>query len=114
MDNLDPLDLPEGKVYFSIADVSKLFKIPYSTLRYWESQFSMLKPDTNAHQTRFYSRKDLQTIQKIKYFRDVLRLPISAIKLRLKDSNQDIEKQMRLSKRLHEIRKTLCEIRDLM
>jgi len=112
--SLDELNLPAEKVYFSISEVSKLFDLPYSTLRYWESQFTMLKPDTNGHQTRFYSREDLLTIQKIKYFRDSLHLSLPAIKLRLSNMENDVDKQMRLSKTLHEMRDILSSIRELI
>ncbi len=54
------------KLYYSIAEVAKMFGLNESTLRYWEQQFSLLKPKTKGtSKVRQYSEKDIETVRLI-------------------------------------------------
>jgi len=53
------------KLYYSISEVSKMFELSNSTLRYWESEFSVLKPKKNRHGERAYTKKDIAVISNI-------------------------------------------------
>ena len=68
MRNLMKEKIP-GKLFFSIGEVSKLTDVPSYVLRYWESEFSQLKPEkgrTGQTGQRKYRKKDIETILKIK------------------------------------------------
>jgi DNA-binding transcriptional MerR regulator len=54
------------KKYFSISEVSSLCEIKPHTLRFWEKEFSHLKPATRKGSRRYYQKKDIDTINKIK------------------------------------------------
>ena len=43
------------KKYYKISEVAEIIKLPASTLRFWESQFTIIKPRRNARGTRFYT-----------------------------------------------------------
>lgn len=53
------------KLYYSISEVSKMFGLSNSTLRYWESEFSVLKPKKNRHGERAYTKKDIGVVSNI-------------------------------------------------
>lgn len=55
------------KLYYAISEVSKMFGVSNSTLRYWETEFNSLKPKKNRHGDRAYTKKDIQDIERI-YF----------------------------------------------
>ena len=40
------------KLYYSIKEVAKMFDVNESLLRYWETEFPLLKPKTNANNVR--------------------------------------------------------------
>jgi len=44
-----------------------MFGLSNSTLRYWETEFTNLKPKKNRHGDRAYTKKDIQVIDRI-YF----------------------------------------------
>ncbi len=52
------------KKYFSIGEVASQFGVAPSLIRYWESEFDMLKPRKDKKGNRRYVKDD---IQKIKY-----------------------------------------------
>ena len=55
-----------GKLFFSIGEVSKLTDVPSYVLRYWESEFSQLRPEKGRTGQRKYRKKEIETILKIK------------------------------------------------
>ena len=57
--------LPD-KTYFKIGEVCKLTGLKSHTLRYWESQFTVIKPQRVGSQQRLYRRIDVENILTIK------------------------------------------------
>lgn len=54
------------KEFFSIGEVSKIAQVPAYVLRYWESEFRLLRPARRASGQRKYARKDIEQILKVK------------------------------------------------
>tara|TARA_Y100000590_G_scaffold422397_1_gene527094 strand:- start:27 stop:392 length:366 start_codon:yes stop_codon:yes gene_type:complete len=54
------------KLYYAIGEVSELTGLKAYVLRYWETEFSQLKPSKNRAGNRTYRQKDIDIIFKIK------------------------------------------------
>jgi DNA-binding transcriptional MerR regulator len=54
------------KMYFKISEVSKLTGLESYILRYWETEFKMIKPIRTKSNQRLYRKKDLGLILRIK------------------------------------------------
>ena len=54
------------KLYYSIGEVSELVDLKQYVLRYWETEFSMLRPQKNRAGNRKYRKKDIDLVLKIK------------------------------------------------
>ncbi len=54
------------KLYFKIGEVSKLAEVAPHVLRYWESEFSGIKPKRATSKQRLYRREDVELILVIK------------------------------------------------
>jgi len=54
------------KLYYSISEVSELAKVKPHVLRYWETQFKMLRPRKNRAGNRMYREKDLELVLTIR------------------------------------------------
>lgn len=63
--NLGPGHIPD-KVYFKIGEVCQLTGVKAHTLRYWEAEFSTIKPRRAGSQQRLYRRVDVENILQIK------------------------------------------------
>ena len=59
------LAIPE-KQYFKIREVSDILDLEPYVLRYWESEFKLLKPTRTRTQQRLYHRQDLELLVEIK------------------------------------------------
>lgn len=55
------------KVYYSISDVAEITGLEQYVLRYWEKEFSQLRPRKNRAGNRAYKKKDIDIVQKIQY-----------------------------------------------
>ena len=54
------------KLYYSIKEVAEKFGLNESTLRYWETEFPLLKPKTSGPaKVRQYQEKDIEQIRLI-------------------------------------------------
>ena len=58
------------KLYYSISEVSKITGLKQYVLRYWETEFSQLKPPKNRAGNRTYRQKDIDVVHKIKELLD--------------------------------------------
>jgi len=56
----------EQKEYFSIGDVRRITGVPDYSVRYWESEFGLIRPVRLPSGHRRYRKADLYTILKIK------------------------------------------------
>lgn len=55
-----------AKMFYRIGEVSKLAEVDAPTLRYWEKEFSLLKPQKTRSGQRIYSQRDLELVLRIK------------------------------------------------
>lgn len=62
------IDLPliPDKLYFTIGEVSHLCDLKSHVLRYWEEEFSQLSPSKRRGNRRYYQRKDVLLIRRIR------------------------------------------------
>lgn len=54
------------KLYFRITDVAEITGLQPYILRYWESEFPMLRPDRDEKGERRYRKSDIELILQIK------------------------------------------------
>lgn len=59
------VNIPD-KLYFKIGEVANLLEVKTHVLRYWETEFSCLKPVKSRANQRLYRRKDVETALMIK------------------------------------------------
>jgi DNA-binding transcriptional MerR regulator len=60
--------LPEipAKKYFAIGEVSELCGVKPHVLRYWEQEFTQLKPVKRRGNRRYYQREDVLLVRRIR------------------------------------------------
>jgi DNA-binding transcriptional MerR regulator len=54
------------KLYFRIGEVARLCRLPAYVLRFWETEFTQLKPVKSNTGQRMYRRNDVETALQIK------------------------------------------------
>lgn len=59
------IELSPDKRYFSIGEVAKAFGVNASLIRFWDSEFDILKPKKNAKGNRMFTPEDVRNLQLI-------------------------------------------------
>lgn len=86
--------IPE-KQYFKIGEVSEILDVEPYVLRYWESEFKILKPTRTRARQRLYHKKDLELLVEIKHLLYDEKFTIAGAKKRL----QEMKKQASAEKK---------------
>ena len=60
------VELPD-KLYFKIGEVAKIVGVKPYVLRYWETEFSVVKPGKTPSRHRLYRRRDVEMLLEIKH-----------------------------------------------
>ncbi len=108
----------DEKEFYSIKEVADILEIQPYILRYWEKEFSIIKPKRNRIGRRYYSKKDIENVRMIKKILYDHGYTIAGAKKKLLNMVEGPE-QLSLplrdgSRILREIREELRKISDLM
>lgn len=101
-----------SKSYYKISEVVEMVGVPASTLRFWEGQFSILKPHRNAKGTRYYTPADVEHARMIKFLLHDKGLRIEAAQEEIKINRDGISRKAEAIKKLTDIRNNLQELVD--
>jgi DNA-binding transcriptional MerR regulator len=98
------------KTHFTIGEVSKLLNVAPSVIRFWEKEFSQLKPQKSKGGTRNFSQKDLQLLQRIYHLLKVEGFTLQGARERLKAGNAmaDIDE---IKEKLNKLRGFLVDLK---
>ena len=102
---------PAEKLYYRIGEVEAMTGVPAYVLRYWESEFKLLRPKKNPAGQRIYRRRDLDLVLRIKTLLYDERLTLEGAKKRLLSESRKTE-QLHLGLREGAYAGTLRRIRD--
>src|SRR5262245_28839098 len=83
----------EGKLYRSISEVSEMLGVKPHVLRYWETQFGMLRPRKNRAGNRMYRPEELRTLQRIKELLYERRFTIAGARRKLLEERKETDGQ---------------------
>lgn len=107
---MDTLD----KKYYKISEVAAILNIPQSTLRFWESRFTVIKPRRNEHGTRFYTNSDIEKISMIHYLVKERGLKLEAAQEQIRTNPKGVERRHATVERLKEMRTHVTNLLDAL
>jgi len=84
----DGLTLGTDKLYFKIGEVAEIVGVAPHVLRYWETEFSAIKPRKSRTRQRVYRRKDVATLLRIKQLLYVDKFTIAGARKQLREGGE--------------------------
>ena len=90
-----PPHLPE-KIYFKIGEVSEIVGVEPYVLRYWETEFDLLKPSKAPSKHRLYKKRDVELLLDIKRLLYGEGFTIEGARRKLKESKKEEKNQLKL------------------
>ncbi len=106
------IDLPKGKRYYSIGEVAKAFDVNASLIRFWDSEFDILKPKKNAKGNRMFTPEDITNLQLIYHLVKERGFTLEGAKIHLKEGQKKTLDKFEIIKKLEAIRNQLTNIKN--
>jgi DNA-binding transcriptional MerR regulator len=100
------------KLYYRIGEVEEIAGVPAYVLRYWESEFKLLRPKKNPAGQRLYRRRELDLVQRIKTLLYDERLTLEGARKRLLAESRRNHGQLDLGMREVVYADALKRVRD--
>ena len=100
------------KPYYSISETAQMFNVNASLLRYWEKEFTQIKPYKNKKGDRYFTQKDIEIIQIIYNLTKIQGYTLQGAKDELKRAYGKHASQAQAVATLLEIKEKLIAIRN--
>ena len=101
------------KIYYRIGEVADLVGVEPHVLRYWETEFSSLRPQKSPKGRRLYTRAHIDTLLKVKDLLYAHRFTIAGARKKLRQGGiEPPGKEAPTGEHVHRMRATLTSLRD--
>lgn len=102
----------ELKLYYSIGEVSAMFGVAESLLRFWEKEFpEMITPRKAGRNVRQYTKEDIEKIRLIYHLVKEKGMKLAAARASLQKNKSGEQQTMEVLERLQNIKQELQSIR---
>jgi DNA-binding transcriptional MerR regulator len=98
------------KLYYSIGEVAGMFNVNASLIRFWEKEFSILKPQKNKKGNRLFTSRDIENFRLIYHLVKEKGYTIQGAREYLSKNRSEAEKNQDVVKTLQEIRQFLIDL----
>jgi DNA-binding transcriptional MerR regulator len=103
---------PKEKIFYSIKEVSDMFGVNQSLLRYWEKEFSFINPAKTIKGTRQYKQENIEAIRLVYHLVKERGLTLAGAKQELKEKKEDVVKIAEIAKRLNNVKIELLALKE--
>jgi len=104
------MEHPKDKLYYSIGEVAKMFGVNQSLIRFWEGEFSIIKPKKNKKGNRLFTTKDVDNFHLIFHLVKERGYTLQGAKQKLSEQVGDTNENFEIVKRLKKIRSFLVDL----
>ena len=102
------------KKFYKIGDVSEILGIPESTLRYWETQFTIIKPKRNKKNIRYYTPNDIEIIRRVYYLVKEKGMKLDAAQAQIRHNRDGVDKRFDAIEKLKDIKDQLIKFQEAL
>ena len=106
------VDLPKDKRYYSIGEIAKAFNVNASLIRFWDSEFDILKPKKNAKGNRMFTPEDVTNLQLIYHLVKERGFTLEGAKTHLKEGQKKTLDKFEIIRKLEGIKMQLTNIKN--
>ena len=103
---------PSRKMFFSMGEVSEMFDVNPSLIRFWEKRFDVLKPHKNAKGNRMFTPEDVENLKLIYHLVKEKGMTLAGAEKYIKDNKNVLQRDVQILEHLGRIRAALLEIKS--
>jgi DNA-binding transcriptional MerR regulator len=100
------------KKYFSIGEVAEMLNVATSLIRFWETEFDIIKPKKNRKGNRQFTKEDIDNVKLIFHLVKENGYTLQGAKDLLRTGNNTVKEKVDVIDSLKRIKKFLLEIRS--
>jgi len=108
------------KLYYTIGEVSEMFDVNASLIRFWESEFEVLNPKKNNKGNRLFTAEDIANLKLIYNLVREQGLTLEGAKKYLRENKKAVKHELRadkaqfteIEKKLKHIKNSLMQLKD--
>lgn len=99
-------------MFFSMGEVSEMFDVNPSLIRFWEKRFDVLKPRKNAKGNRLFTPEDVENLKLIYHLVKEKGMTLAGAEKYIKDNKNALRRDVQILEHLGRIRAALLEIKS--
>lgn len=100
------------KKYYSIGEVASQLGIAASQIRFWESEFDIIKPQKNRNGKRQFTKEDIERLKTVHHLVKTRGYTLQGAKQLLKNNARGVRDNMEVIESLQEVKSFLLELRE--
>lgn len=101
-----------AKLLYTMGEVTEMFDVNASLIRYWESKFDCIKPQKNKKGNRLFTPSDIENFKLIYHLVKEKGMTLEGANNTMKRRGKKLHKEVSILERLQNIRAMLVEIRE--
>ena len=100
------------KQYYSIGEVAAMFEVAPSLIRFWETEFDVLKPKKCKKGNRLFTPKDIENLRLVYHLVKERGFTIQGAREVLKNQGTQIKDKVEIIQSLEKVRSFLVSIKN--
>ena len=101
-----------AKLLYSMGEVTEMFDVNASLIRYWESKFDCIKPHKNKKGNRMFTPSDIENFKLIYHLVKEKGMTLEGANNAMKRRGKKVQSEVSILERLQSIRAMLVEVRE--
>ena len=100
------------KLLYSMGEVTEMFDVNASLIRYWESKFDCIRPHKNKKGNRMFTPSDIENFKLIYHLVKERGMTLEGANMAMKRRGKSVKREISILERLQNIRAMLIEVRE--
>jgi DNA-binding transcriptional MerR regulator len=101
-----------ARLYYTIGEVAKMFKVNTSLIRFWEKEFDIIKPQKNKKGNRMFTQDDVDNFHVIHHLVKERGYTLQGANEKLKAGKGEIMEQADVVQSLNKVKQFLLELKS--
>ncbi|MEX0966847.1 MAG: MerR family transcriptional regulator [Bacteroidia bacterium] len=111
---MSPAEEQTEKLYYSIGEVSRMLDVNSSLIRFWEKEFSVVKPRKNRKGNRLFTASDIETLKLIHLLVKDRGMTLEGARQALSQKRKKVDARFETIRLLEELKLLLAQMKKTL
>lgn len=101
-----------NKMYYTMGEVTEMFNVNASQIRFYEKEFEVLQPKKNKKGNRLFTPEDIENLKIIFHLVDDKGFTLKGAKEHLKNNSSEVKENQKIIASLEKLKDFLLKLND--